>query len=83
MRRLGVALLALMMLAGCEAGPSSSGAHGTVTKRWREEARNSPLKIYYLKVREDGGKSDTGRVSRKTYDACKVGARWPDCKPGR
>ncbi len=77
---LAALLAAAVLLTGCEAGPSSSGASGTVTKRWTEEARNSNLTIYYITVKEDSGKKDAGRVSKSTYRKCTVGERWPACK---
>jgi hypothetical protein len=69
----------ILSLAGCPAEPSSSGAHGTVVKRHTEEARNGP-RYYEITVKEDGGKRDTGRVSKSVYKSCQVGDRWPACK---
>ncbi|MEU8371243.1 hypothetical protein [Micromonospora tulbaghiae] len=86
-RRIVAAVLAAAVaattLTGCRAEPSSSGAQGVVVNR--EKKRNygkSWRKYHYtVTVQEDGGRKDTGRVSRAVFDSCEVGARWPDCKP--
>lgn len=77
-----VAALALGTMAGCRTEPSSSGASGTVVDR--DKVRNYGKSVrryhYTVTVKEDGGKRDTGRVSRDVYDRCQVGDRWPECK---
>lgn len=89
-RRVLAALLAAVVavgtLAGCRAEPSSSGASGVVADRdtgkvWVSHPKPGRWeRRYEITVREDGGKRDTGTVSRKVYERCQVGDRWPDCK---
>ncbi len=88
MRRIGVALVAALTLAGCGYGPMSDGGTGTVVSRkaWRcsENSERSSCRRHSITTARDGsGTRDTGFVSEKTYERCHVGDRWPDCKEGR
>lgn len=87
MTRAGAALLAaLVLLTGCRAEPSSSGAKGTVVDRhagkvWVPNPKPGRWeRTYTITTREDSGKRDAGRVSRSVYERCQIGERWPDCK---
>lgn len=75
----GVLSLFAATATGCEASPSSSGAKGVVVKREVREPRNGP-DYYEITVREEGGKKDKGRVTKRTYERCQVGDPWPSCK---
>lgn len=75
------ALAVLLTATGCPAGPSSSGATGTVVKSKKDKTQKG-VTYYEITVREDSGKRDTGRVTRGTWKACQVGDRWPACKKG-
>jgi hypothetical protein len=75
---LAAGTVVVLALAGCPVEPSSSGAHGTVVKRHDGWIKTNH--VYYLTVREDGGHTSKGRVTKAVYRACSVGERWPDCK---
>lgn len=78
MRRIFAAVLVAALLAGC--GPMSDGGTGVVVDRERKEARNGPDYFEITTARDGSGTRDTGRVSKKVFDACRVGERWPACK---
>jgi surface antigen len=82
MRKILTALVAAaVLMTGC--GPMSDGGTGEVieTKRWKCNRDKSSCRRYSITTARDGsGTRDSGFVSEKVYNACRVGDRWPDCK---
>lgn len=75
----------IVALSGC--GPMSDGGAGTVVERkaWRcsESAEKTDCRRHSITTARDGsGTRDTGFVSEKVYNACRIGERWPTCKNG-
>jgi hypothetical protein len=67
---LAVAVSLVVSLAGCD-----RPASGTVTERKAVLIGG----VMYRHLRVDGDKVNVGKA---TYDACPVGAAWPDCRDG-
>lgn len=78
MRRIAMATLAVLALAGCDA-TAIAGDTGTVTERKITHGRGYHFK---LTVDADHGPKDSFRVKPEVYEACRVGDRWPACKRG-
>ncbi len=81
-RIIAVAVLILAALTGCEAGPASDGVTGIVVDREVKSPRNGPDYYVITIKRDDSGGLDAGRVSKTTFDRCRVPEHWPTCKKG-